>query len=180
MNKKTRIVKAIYQNPSLPSFVVVVILIIINALLQPNFFSYRSIRANLLTFTPLILASIAQAIVILAGAVDLSIGAAISLITVLMASMMGDSLISILITIVCAVGLAMVMGFFNGFFISYLGPPPLIMTFATSTIWFGIALYVTPTPGGHIPRAFYKTYRATIFHMIPVQFQHNIILVCVL
>ena len=167
MNKR-RILKEIYQNPSLPSFVVVIILIIINALLQPNFFSYRSIRSNLLTFTPLILVSIAQAIVILVGAVDLSIGAAISLLTVVMASMMGDSLMSILVTIVCAFGLAMLMGLFNGFFISYLGPPPLIMTFATSTIWFGIALYIMPTPGGHIPKVFYKAYRSSIFQILPV------------
>ena len=73
---------------------------------------------------------------------------------------------SILVTIVGAFGLAMLMGLFNGFFISYLGPPPLIMTFATSTIWFGIALYIMPTPGGHIPKVFYKAYRASIFQVL--------------
>lgn len=166
--KKNRILQEIYQNPSLPSFVVLILLVLINALLQPNFFSYRSFKSNLLTFTPLVLISIAQAFVIISGAVDLSIGAAISLITVLMASIMGDSVGSILLAIGCTFGLASLLGLFNGFFISYLGPPPLIMTFATSTIWFGIALYIMPTPGGYIPKMFYRSYKVDLFHALPV------------
>jgi ribose transport system permease protein len=162
-----RMMKDISQNPSLPSLVILLVLVIVNAILQPNFFTYRALKSNFLTFAPLVLVSIAQAIVILIGAVDLSIGAAISLITVLMAGMMGDSLGSMLLTIVCAFGLAMVMGLFNGFFISYLGTSPLIMTFATSIIWFGIALHIMPTPGGYIPKAFYKTYRADLLQILP-------------
>jgi len=164
---KNRIFKEISQNPTLPSLVVVIILVVINIILQPTFFTYRAFKSNFLTFTPLILVSIAQAIVILAGAVDLSVGATISLITTVMASTMGDSPVSIFLTILCGFGLALLVGFVNGFIISYLGPSPLIVTYATWITLFGIALYIMPTPGGYIPKAFYKAYRADIAGVIP-------------
>jgi len=166
INKK--IAKEIYKNPSITSLLILIVLIIVNIILQPNFFTYRSFKSNCLTFTPLILVSIAQAIVIIVGAVDLSVGATISLITTVMASIMGNTPASILFAVLSAFGLALLTGFFNGFIISYLGPPPLIVTYATWVIWFGIALSIMPTPGGYIPKVFYKTYRADIFHIIPV------------
>ena len=120
--------KSIYQNPSFPSFLILIAIIFLNAFLQHNFFTYRAFKSNLLTFTPLILTSIAQGLVILVGCVDLSLGATISLITVLMASLMGDSLLSMVFVVFFGSGLALLMSFINGFIISYFGPPPLLTT----------------------------------------------------
>jgi len=165
--KPKRIIKEFYKNPSLPSFIILIVLIIVNTILQPNFFTYRSFKSNLLTFTPLILISVAQGIVILVGAVDLSVGATISLITTVMAKTMGDSPVSIVISVILAFGLALATGLFNGSIISYLGPPPLIVTYATWVALFGIALYIMPTPGGYIPKVYYKAYRADLFNSLP-------------
>ena len=63
---------------------------------------------------------------------------------------------------------ALGLSLFNGVVIGIIGPPPLIMTFATSTIWFGLALVLMPTPGGHIPEAFYGLYGKTLGRLIPV------------
>lgn len=167
MNIK-RGLKEIYQNPSLPSFLILVGMIIVNAILQPTFFTYRVFKLNFLTFTPLILVSIAQAIIIIVGGIDLSIGASISLLTVLMASIMEDSFSSIILTVVCAFGLALLISLFNGFFISYIKAPPLLVTYATWIILFGIALFIKPTPGGYIPKHFYQAYRGDVLHIIPV------------
>ena len=160
--------KNIYQNPSFPSFLILLAIIILNAFLQPNFFTYRAFKSNLLTFTPLILTSIAQGLIILVGCVDLSVGATISLITVLMASLMGDSVASMLLVVLCGSGLALLMSLVNGFIISYFGPPPLLTTYATSVLWFGIALFFMPTPGGYIPSTFSKMYRSELFSRFPV------------
>jgi ribose transport system permease protein len=145
-----------------------VLLIIVNAILQPGFFSFQVFRMNFMTFTPLILVSLAQATVILVGAVDLSLGAGISLVTVVMASLMQDSPLSIIAVILVGVALALFLSFFNGFFFGTIGPPPLIMTFATSTMWFGTALLIMPTPGGHIPEAYYTVYSRTLAGFLPV------------
>jgi ribose transport system permease protein len=160
--------RLILQNSSFPSFLMLVLLIVVNAILQPGFFSYQVFRINFMTFTPLILVSLAQATVILVGAVDLSLGAGISLVTVVMASLMGDSTLSILLICLLGVGVAISLSLFNGFFIATIGPPPLIMTFATSTIWFGISLLIRPTPGGHIPESYYGLYSKSIAGFIPV------------
>jgi ribose transport system permease protein len=166
--KGNRFLKNILQDSSFPSFLMLVLLVVVNAILQPNFFSYQVFKMNFMTFTPLILVSLAQATVILVGAVDLSLGAGISLVTVVMASLMKDSMLSIVLIALLGVGVALFLSLFNGFFIGYLGPPPLIMTFATSTIWFGTALFIMPHPGGHIPDAYYGFYAKSLGGFLPV------------
>jgi ribose transport system permease protein len=163
-----RFLRSLPQDSSFPSFLMLVLLIIVNAILQPTFFSYQVFKMNFMTFTPLILVSLAQATVILVGAVDLSIGAAISLVTVAMASLMKDSALSIILISLVGIGVALSLSLFNGFFIGFIGPPPLIMTFATSTVWFGIALLIMPTPGGYIPEAYYSIYGKSLGGFLPV------------
>jgi ribose transport system permease protein len=166
--KTHRALHGILQDSSFPSFLMLVLLVVVNAILQPGLFSFQVFRMNCMTFTPLILVSLAQATVILVGAVDLSLGAGISLVTVVMASLMKDSAASIIAVTLVGVCLALFLSLFNGFFFGYFGPPPLIMTFATSTIWFGISLLIMPTPGGYIPAAYYGFYSKTVAGFLPV------------
>jgi ribose transport system permease protein len=166
--KTHRAIRGILQDSSFPSFLMLVLLIVVNAIIQPGFFSFQVFRMNFMTFTPLILVSLAQATVILVGAVDLSLGAGISLVTVVMASLMQDSVLSMVVVSLVGVGLALLLSLFNGFFIGTIGPPPLIMTYATSTMWFGTALLIMPTPGGHIPAVYYKIYGKTLAGFLPM------------
>jgi ribose transport system permease protein len=164
----SRRLKNIVQDSSFPSFIMLVVLIIVNAILQPGFFSYQVFRMNFMTFTPLILVSLGQATLLLVGAVDLSLGAGISLVTCVMASLMQDNPLSIVLVTLLGIGVALGLSLFNGGFIAYIGPPPLIMTFATSVVWYGIALVLMPSPGGHIPAAFYGLYGKSIARVLPV------------
>jgi ribose transport system permease protein len=166
--KIRRTLHGILQDSSFPSILMAILLIVVNAIIQPEFFSFQIFRMNCMTFAPLILVSLAQATVILVGAVDLSLGAGISLVTVVMASLMKDSATSMIAITLVGVCLALFLSLFNGFFFGYFGPPPLIMTFATSTIWFGIALLIMPTPGGDIPAAYYTIYSQTVAGFLPV------------
>ncbi|MGA2479961.1 MAG: ABC transporter permease [Spirochaetia bacterium] len=164
----SRRLKNIVQDSSFPSFIMLVVLIMVNAILQPGFFSFQVFRMNFMTFTPLILVSLGQATLLLVGAVDLSLGAGISLVTCVMASLMHDDPLSIVLVTVLGVVVALGLSLFNGSFIAYIGPPPLIMTFATSVVWYGIALVLMPSPGGHIPEAFYGLYGKSVGHILPV------------
>jgi len=166
--KIRRALQAALQDPSFPSLLMLILLVVVNAIIQPEFFSFQVFRMNCMTFAPLILASLAQATVILVGAVDLSLGAGISLLTVVMASLMKDSSASIIGVTALGVCLALFLSLFNGFFFGYFGPPPLIMTFATSTMWFGISLLIMPTPGGYIPATYYGIYSKTVAGFLPV------------
>jgi ribose transport system permease protein len=56
----------------------------------------------------------------------------------------------------------------NGFFTAYLGLQPVIITFATSFVYSGLALLLLPTPGGAIPREYTNFYRNTNLLGLPI------------
>jgi ribose transport system permease protein len=56
----------------------------------------------------------------------------------------------------------------NGFLTVSLGLQPVIVTFATSFIYAGLALLLLPTPGGAIPRDYTNYYRNTQYLGIPI------------
>lgn len=165
--KLTSLRETLYQSPVLPSLLILIIILTVNAILQPKFFSYTAFKNNILSFTPLCLIGIGQAIILITGDVDLSLGASVSFMTVVASSIMQDSVTSILLAILVVFIYALVLGLFNGFLISYMRLPALVLTFATSSILFGLALVIRPSPGGYIPKAFYKLYRADVFGIFP-------------
>jgi len=167
------------KESSFPSFIVLVLLIIINASLQPTFFTYSTIKSNFMTFTPLILVSIAQGIIILSGNVDLSVGAQMSLLTCIMASFMTNSISSVILIVLLGICVAVILGIFNGVFIGPIKLPSIISTFASSAIFFGIALIIMPLPGGFVPKYFYRWYRGDILKIIPVPIFILLIGLCV-
>ena len=84
-----------------PVLMVLLLLVVINAVIQPRFFNFVTFRINTATFTPMILVAMSQAIAILLGGIDLSVGSAITLINVVLASMMNDSGFSVACCPIC-------------------------------------------------------------------------------
>ena len=156
------------KDPAFPAFIVLVLLVVINASLQPNFFSYSTVKSNFMTFTPLILISMAQGIVILSGNLDLSVGAGMSLVTCIMASLLTDSILNVILVVILGIVVAIALGVFNGIFAGHVGLPSLISTFATNAIFFGLAMTIMPLPGGYVPKFFYRWYRGDVLKIIPV------------
>jgi ribose transport system permease protein len=132
----------------------------LTAVLQRNFFAKRAIVRNIDSFTPLILMTMGQAVVIISGGLDLSVGTALSLMTCVLTSVMKEGVpITGLYALVVTFAVAMAIGAVNGVGIGYLRIPPVIVTFATSFIWLGIALFLRPTPGGETVDWFQAFYR---------------------
>ncbi|MFP4562687.1 MAG: ABC transporter permease [Spirochaetia bacterium] len=154
------------KKPSFPAFLILVTLLIVNAVLQPNFFSYRALKSNFISFTPLVLAAIAQGIIILSGSLDLSLGSAISLFNVFVAYYMTDD--NVFLMLVLGFFLTVVIsGVINGLFIGRLKLPALITTFATSAIYLGLAMIILPVAGGYVPKFFYQFYKGSLLRAIP-------------
>lgn len=151
----------IIKDSSFPSFSIMVLLLIINAILQPKFFSFRMFKSNFMYFTPLILTSMAQGIIIISGSFDMSLGSALSLFSVVCAYLMTDT--NVLMILVFGFTMIIVTsGFLNGFAIGKLGLSPLITTYATSAIFLGTAMKILPVAGGYVPKFFYKMYKSTV------------------
>ncbi|MCB0183050.1 MAG: ABC transporter permease [Caldilineaceae bacterium] len=116
--------------------------------LIPKFgaFQISSISKNSL---PLIYLAIGQAIIVIAGGIDLSIGALLLLGDVLAARFMdGQPFVVVLLIAVAIICLLALLNAFVGYIISISGVPDIVVTLATSYIWSGVALWILPSPGG--------------------------------
>lgn len=154
------VLRSLVSNPDFSRFLILIVMFAITAVLQRNFFAIKSIVRNINSFTPLILMTMGQAVVILSGGLDLSVGSALSLLTCVLTSLMNAGVpITGGYALVVTFAVAMAIGVVNGIGIGYLRIPPVIVTFATWFIWLGIALFLRPTPGGETVdwfQAFYK------------------------
>jgi ribose transport system permease protein len=135
--------------PEFSSLLILAVMVALTAVLQKNFFETKSIVRNINAFAPLILLTMGQAVVIIAGGLDLSCGTALSLLTCVLTSIMKkDVPASGVYALAVALAVALFMGFINGVGIGYLRIPPVVVTYATSYVWLGAGLFLRPTPGG--------------------------------
>lgn len=139
----------------------------INVVLQPTFFTQYSITSNFATFAPLVFATLAQSMVLICGGIDLSVGAQVALISVVALRVMDGQDSRILLGLAIAVATGAACGLVNGFIIAVIRLQPLIATFATSSVFSGLALVVLPSPGGTVPAALTSAYRMA-FAQVPV------------
>lgn len=160
--------KKIVMKQEFSSMLILLVMFVITAVLQNNFFERGSIIRNINAFAPLILLAMGQAVVILSGALDLSAGAALSLQTCILTFVMkqADPVTGVYALILSFIA-AVLIGVINGIGIGYLRIPPVIITFATSYIWLGIALFIRPTPGGEAVNWFKIFYDAKSAEGIP-------------
>jgi ribose transport system permease protein len=156
----------IVKDPAFPGLIVLFVLLALNFYFQNKFFSYRILRSNFMAYTPLILVAMAQATIIISGSVDFSIGYALSLFTCLTAVLMTDTNV-LPILLLGFLSILAGSGIMNGFFIGKLKMSPLITTFATMTLFWGIAQTIMPVAGGYVPRFFYKIYRVKVLGFLP-------------
>lgn len=159
-----------------PDFVVICIMLAmlaLTAVLQPGFFSAATISSNINTFAPLILLTMGQAVVIIAGGLDLSIGYATSMMVVILTNIMQkDNPATGWIALLVAFAAFIVVGLLNGFAVGYLRLPPLVVTYATSYIWLGVGLAIAPSPQGQCVNWMRLFYNFSSVENMPVFLQN--------
>lgn len=135
--------------PGYASVFVLAAMIVTAAILQKNFFSQSSLTLTADAFGPLVLLTMGQAVVMISGALDLSSGAALSLYTCVLTEVMrsGHPMTGVLALVLTAF-VAVLVGVINGIGAAYMRISSVVVTFATSFIWLGLALFIRPTPGG--------------------------------
>ena len=153
---------AVLTSPLTLPFALFVAVLAVNAVFQDNLFNPRVIRTNILTFAPLMLVAMGQAIIMISGNLDLSVGWGVSAINCIIATYMTDNPLMIAFVLLIALIASICMGLINGILIGYLKLPFLIATFASSYVWLGLAMKITPIPGGYFPRYFAKIFKAYI------------------
>ncbi|MBN8618733.1 MAG: ABC transporter permease [Anaerolineae bacterium] len=149
-----RAVQLLNRNPYLLSLLLLIIMVVINRALQDNLFEIGPLNGNLRVFTPAILVAVGQTFVVIAGGVDLSVGAILSMTNAILATQIpqdatGDVFVRAL---ALAIGAGLLAGALNGFGVTVLRLQPIVTTYATSFIFAGVALRILPEPGGRLPR----------------------------
>jgi len=124
------------------------ILLVFTKLIQPSY-GVPGVQGLAISVLPLALAAVAQAIVVLSGGIDLSIGSMMALVNVVAATQMQGRSEEFGVAVVLGVLLlGLALGAVNGTLIVLTRVPDIIVTLAMSFVWAGCALLVLPTPGG--------------------------------
>ena len=164
------------RHPYLLALVFFIAAILVNLYFQTSLFEPGTINNNMRVFLPLVLLVAGEAIVILTGGIDISVGSIVSIVCALLATRVGidGSPEKALMWFGIALLVGILAGSFNGFFIAYLRLQPIITTYATSFLFGGMALFILPQPGGGIPASVANVYRSSnpfglhwAFYVIP-------------
>jgi ribose transport system permease protein len=127
-----------------------VFLIIVAIIVEPALISPRAIKNILTSANPLIVVAVGQALVMLTGGVDLSVGSVISLSNVIAALLMHRSPgLAIPIVIGCVVA-GMAVGLLNGLLVAYARVSAFIITLAIGIALQGVTLDIMKEPGGEV------------------------------
>jgi ribose transport system permease protein len=127
---------------------ILVLLLGFTRLIQPRY-GVAGIQGLATSVLPLALATVAQAVVVISGGIDLSVGSMMALTSVVSASLMDGQSDEFGVAVVLGVlVLGAVLGAINGSLVVLTRVPDIVVTLAMSFVWAGCALLVLPTPGG--------------------------------
>ena len=129
----------------LPSMIAIVVLMVGGNFIAPGFISLNNISSILMTASLLALMSISQNTVVIAGnnGIDLSIGATASCTALICPLLPMDNIWQLLVAVLVALLIGAIFGLINGFFISLVKMPALIMTLITSSVISGTIMVLT-------------------------------------
>ncbi len=113
--------------------------------LTPNVINTAANKGVLLA-----LVAMAQTIPVLTGGIDLSVGTVFVLSNCLAASIVNGNPLMTALGVVGVLAAGIACGTLNGFIVVYGRLQPIIVTIATSAIYFGLALWLRPQPGGSV------------------------------
>jgi ribose transport system permease protein len=128
--------------------VLLIVLLGFTRMLAPRY-GAAQIESLSISALPIALAAVAQAIVVISGGIDLSIGSMMALTSVTAAVMMDGQSEEYAIGVVLFVLLmGAVLGLVNGVLVVLTRVPDIVVTLAMSFVWAGAALVVLGRPGG--------------------------------
>jgi ribose transport system permease protein len=110
------------------------------------------IQALAIDALPLCFAAMAQAVIVISGGIDLSIGSLMGVINVLSAREMADmSFRQAILFSLALIALTMLASGFTGLIIVLSRIPDIVVTLGMLFVWQGVALWIMEIPGGAVP-----------------------------
>lgn len=129
---------------------------------RPSVLNSDGIQTIFNAATALALAAAGASIVTIVGGFDFSVGAAISVVNVVIATRIGEASASHILVVLAALLIGLGIGLVNGVLVARLRIASIVATLATSFFWGGVALLILAQPGGSIPEGFSTWFTDTI------------------
>jgi ribose transport system permease protein len=123
------------------------LLFVFTVFIQPTY-GVRGIQGLAISVLPLAFAAVGQAIVVISGGIDLSIGSMMALTSVVAARFMAEQPEMALVVVMGVLLLGLLLGMINGVLVVTTRVPDIVVTLAMLFVWSGFALVVMQTPGG--------------------------------
>jgi ribose transport system permease protein len=124
------------------------LLLVFTKLVQPSY-GVTGVQNLAISVLPLALAAVAQAVVVISGGIDLSVGSIMALTNVVAAVLMKGQPEEFGVAVVLGVLLlGLALGAVNGGLVVLTRVPDIVVTLAMSFVWAGCALLVLTRPGG--------------------------------
>jgi ribose transport system permease protein len=129
-------------------------LIVVASIVSPDFLSLSNGENILEQSTPLLLVAVGQTFMLLVGAIDLSVGATIGLVVILVPNVLSPGSVGALFA--CLIGLCAgaVVGLANGLIVTRLRLQAFIVTLAMSNVILGVGLFLRASPPRIAPASF--------------------------
>lgn len=124
-------------------FVILVVLCIVTAVLNPHFIELANIQNTGQLFGIYGIFSIGVGLVIITGGIDLSIGSMLALLGVMLAMMLSDKHMNPILSIGIILASASLLGWGHGLLISRLRMQPFIVTLCGLLFYRGLARFIT-------------------------------------
>ncbi|MBP8640149.1 MAG: ATP-binding cassette domain-containing protein [Oscillospiraceae bacterium] len=154
-NSRSGVVSAVLGSRMFLPIVTMILMIAINAFVNPKVLSYNSIRMLLGSALPLVFASLGQMFIVASGDIDMGNGYAIGLVNVLIAVVLtGNPLVGVISLLVFVAAYILM-----GALIHVRNIPAIVVTLGAQFIWLGAALIFSPTPGGTCPHWLSAVYK---------------------
>jgi ribose transport system permease protein len=132
------------------SIILFAALYLLYSLAHPKGFTSQVLVQNADEAFSLALLAMAQTLPVLAGGLDLSVGAVMTMVNCLASVLVIGSPLEIAVGIILCLAAGAAFGLGNGIIVVYGRIQPIIATLATAAIALGIALFLRPKPGGKV------------------------------
>ncbi len=110
---------------------------------NPKFLRPKSIMTSLVNYISVCIIALFVTMVMITGGIDIQAASIIGLTSIIEGVLWSDFGMNIWVAVLCAVVVAALCGALSGFFISYCGVQPMVVTLGGSFLYSGLALVVS-------------------------------------
>lgn len=177
MSARIRIRRFVKYNRPGMAAVIAMCLLLITVILNPKSLNVNTFGSILVQTMLLSFAAAGQTMVVISGGVDLSVGAVMSMASIITTTIMQGESGRFVPVLFAALGMGAIVGLVNGVCAVKVGLPPIVITLASSNVVTRLQYVFTGgMPTGLVSELFKKTVQYRVLGVIPVVTMYAVVI----